>query len=122
VTAEYQVDASNRLVHTTFSGVVEHRDPIENMLKLRVDPDFDPSFSELVEFTEDCQIRLNATHFRYLSQLDPFFSSSKRALVVGSRQSVYGSARMFQLLSHEHRRVKIFASMDEARLWLNALP
>ena len=94
MSAKYLVDTKKRIVHTTFSGVITHRDPIENALKLRVDPNFNPRFSELIEFTEDSEVQLNSNDFSLLLELDPFFRTSERTLVIGSRPSVYGTARI----------------------------
>ena len=35
--ADYVIDAGNRIVRTTFTGVVRHRDPADNNLKLNRD-------------------------------------------------------------------------------------
>lgn len=118
MSANYVVDARNRTVHTTFSGVVTHRDPIQNVLSLRADPEFDASFSELIEFAEDSEVQLNSNDLSALLELDPFFKASRRALVVGSGPSVFGAARIFKLLRHDDRCVKIFGTREEALSWL----
>lgn len=117
---QYIVDIGNRIVRTTFSGVIKPRDPIENVLRLRADPAFRPSFSELIEFDENSDVQLSATDFAMLVEIDPFLQTSKRAIVVGTRQSVYGTARMFQILMHHDRSVRIFVSEREAESWLQA--
>lgn len=117
---QYRVDPAARLVRTTFTGVVTHRDPTDNAIRLRCDPAFDPGFSELIQFEEGSEINLNFWDFR--SDLDPFSKTSKRALVAGKQRAVYGIARMFQIARNDDANVRIFATTDEAEAWLVTEP
>ena len=117
MSVQYAVDSHKGIVWTTFSGVVSHRDPTENALKLRTDPAFDPGFAELIEFRDDSEIHLNYSDFTALAGLYPFSRSSKHAIVVGSRPVIYGIARMFELALRDYC-VGIFATVDEALSWL----
>jgi hypothetical protein len=72
----------------------------------------------LIEFDQSSEVRVSCTDLVSLSLCDPFSQTSKRALVVGSRPSAYGTARMFQLVRHESPCVGIFVTMEEAEPWL----
>lgn len=114
---QFEVDYANRLVRTTFSQVVTHWDHSEHTVRLRLDPAFDPSFSELVRFDEQASIRLGFLDFSAGS--DPFSAASKRAIVAApTYPAVYGMARMFQLARAEAPNVKIFPTIPEAEAWL----
>jgi len=49
------------------------------------DPDFDPSYAQLMDFTQIMQIDLSAEDIRQMAQRKvffPFFSESRRAILV----------------------------------------
>jgi hypothetical protein len=116
---QYEIDSANRVVRTTFTGIVEHQDPAAYALRLRDDPAFDPGLSELISFEAWSEIRLSFWDFR--GDLDPFSKASKCAIVAGTDQTIYGIARMFQTV-RDDRRVKIFPTQDEAEAWLEKKP
>ncbi len=60
----YEVDAINRLVRTGFSGILAQWDHSEHLMRLRCDPAFDPTFSELGCFDKRADIRLCFMDFR----------------------------------------------------------
>jgi hypothetical protein len=116
--AHYAIDLENRIVRTTFSGVIIHNDPIEHSRKLSKDPAFDPSFSELIEFEEVSDIEVNMADLLGLLGIDPFSQHSRRAFVIGSRNVIYGIVRMYEILRSDTPCVKIFETRDEALPWL----
>ena len=117
----YELNSRDRLVRTTFSGSVTLWDHSEHQMRLRCDPAFDPTFSELVRFDEHADIRLRFMDFR--SEGDPFCKISKRAIVASAKQpAVYGIARMFQLARGEDLNGQLFATIGEAKTWLEVTP
>lgn len=113
----YEIDSDNELVRTKFTGLITPWDHTQHTLKLRGDPAFHPSFSELIVFDEQVQIRLSFLDFRL--EGDPFSPSSKRALVASpGRQLICGIARMFQLAKGEEPNVRIFPTETAAEGWL----
>ncbi len=47
----YKIDKERRLVMSTGSGVFSVADAVSHMEKLSKDPDFDPGFSQIADFT-----------------------------------------------------------------------
>ncbi len=47
--ADYKVDTSKRMVFSIAYGIITDEDVYAHQEKLRDDPDFDPSFSQLVD-------------------------------------------------------------------------
>lgn len=78
--AFYKIDKDRRLVLTTGSGVYTLADAVSHMDKLTKDPDFDPRFSQIVDFTQVTRIELSADEIRRLAQRTIFSGSSRRAL------------------------------------------
>lgn len=118
--ARYVIDEANRLVRTIFSGTITYLDSSENLRNLRSNRAFDPKFSELIEFEEGAVVQWNCIDILSLLESDTFSKTSKRAIVAGSRPSIYGTARMFQLLMDDHCCIRIFERSDDAVSWLVA--
>lgn len=116
--SRYAIDPENRIVRTTFSGVITHNDPIDHSRKLSEDPAFNPGVSELVEFEEVSEIKVNMADLMGLLRIDPFSEYSRRAFVVGSRNVIYGIVRWCEIVRSETSCVKIFETADEALSWL----
>jgi hypothetical protein len=108
---QYEVDSANRIVKTTFTGIVEHQDPTAYAIRLRTDPAFDPGFSEVISFESWSELRLSRD---FRNDLDPFSKVSKCAIVVGENRTLYGIARMWQT-ARDDRNVSIFTGRKQRR-------
>jgi hypothetical protein len=117
--ATYEIDKQRRLVistaweHFTVADALAHQD------KLLKDPDFDPSFSQLMDFTQVTQIDLEASDVRRLAERTVFSANSRRAIVAAS-DLAYGLSRMFEMLRENagENGIRVFRDLDEAVDWL----
>ena len=107
-----------RLVSTTFSGILTLDDVVRHIASLRNDPKFDTGFYEIVDLSDALDVRLGYEDFKHLAELDPFSKVSKRAFVIPSSKVVLGVTRMCQVIQNDDPRIQIFRGMDEAREWL----
>src|SRR5579872_649614 len=82
--AEYSIDVKARLVVTIFAGIISRDQLLAHVTKLRNDPDFNPTFAELVSVTKGAHINLSYSEIRNIVAADPFSTQSKRAFVVRS--------------------------------------
>lgn len=114
----YSIDVKKKIVRTTFRGVVTTRDIADLASSLARDPQFEPNFSELATFKGSCDLQLSFLDFQYLSRLDPFSRTSKRALVASARSALYGILRMFQISRNEVPNIKILENSENALKWL----
>lgn len=57
--AIYKIDKERRLVLTSASGVFTLADAVSHMERLSKDPDFDPSFSQIADFTQVTRVELS---------------------------------------------------------------
>lgn len=114
----YEVFSEERLVSVKFDKALSLSD-IENYAEaLRMDPLFDPRFSEIVDLTGVEEIRIEASHAMELAdKIDPFSLSAKRAFVVRSEAQLH-AARLHQLLRGAVKNIQIFTSVTDARTWL----
>jgi hypothetical protein len=88
----YKIDKGRRLVLSTGSGVFRRADALGHMEKLLQDPDFDPSYSQIADFTHVSKIDLSVQDIQELSQKSIFSAQSRRAFIV-SNDVAYGLGR-----------------------------
>jgi len=118
VPARHVVYVDERLVYTTFSGVVTLDDVVRLIAALRADPSFNSEFAEIVDLGSASDVRLGYEEFKRLEELDPFSDGSKRAFVMPTNPAVYGVTRMYQLIQNDDPTIKIFRTEQEAREWV----
>ena len=116
--ARYSIDSSQHVVFTTLSEVVTLDDVVALIARLRDDPQFDSSYSELVDLSGTDEVRLGFTDFHHLATIDPFTKKAKRAFVVPQHGAVFGVTRMFQQIRRENPDIRIFSSREEALEWV----
>jgi hypothetical protein len=112
------VDLCNRVVLTVLSGVVTFREATEQAARLRADPAFDPGLSELIDLSAVSEIEMSYADLKSLLEIDPFSTTSKRALVNPSPKSISGTARLYQVMRRDEVCVEVFTSTEEALRWL----
>jgi len=117
--AEYTIDKSRRMVFSKAYGIIVDQDVYAHQEKLRDDPDFDPSFFQLVNCTGVTKADDLSTDAIYeLARRHLFGAESKRAFVAPQRL-VYGLIRMFQILTDDYPdELVVFKDLAEARKFL----
>jgi len=84
--AWYTIDKQRRLVLSAASGVFSlAADALSHHEKLTNDPDFDPRFSQIADFTQVTRFELSADDIHLLAQNGLFSANSRRALVASSK-------------------------------------
>lgn len=116
--AEYTIDKSKKMVFSVAHGILTDQDAFSHQDKLRNDPDFDPSFWQLADFTDVSQTHVSTNAVRILSERNPFGDGSRRAFVA-PQNITYGLSRMFQILTYEFKdELHVYRDMLEARKFL----
>lgn len=116
----YEIDKERRIVLCTASDVCTAQDALSLHEQIQSDPAFDPSFSQLMDFTPAVQGDIAANEVRTLAGSGPFSLASRRAFVTNSLLG-FGFSRMFQLVSGSRgQRVRVFRDRDEALAWLQS--
>jgi hypothetical protein len=119
VPAFYKIDKERKLVLSSGNGVLTKEDILGHMDRLSKDPDFDPNFSQVSDFTQITVLEIEPEDVRQLAQRNVFSPSSRRAFVVKDDLQ-YGLARMFEI----HRElngetgIRVFRTFDEAMDWI----
>jgi hypothetical protein len=119
VSAFYKIDKERRLVLSFGVGVLTKADLLGHMERLSKDPDFDPDFSQVLDFRQITALEIGPEDVRQLAQRNIFSPRSRRAFVVKDDLQ-FGLARMFEI----HRELKgetgirVFRTFDEAMDWI----
>jgi hypothetical protein len=119
--AFYRIEKENRLVLSTASGVVTMPEVLAHQQKLSSDPDFDPTFCQLMDVSHITKIELTTEDIRRLAQETLFSPTTRRAILVNS-DAAFGFARMFQMLreSAGETGIEVFRDLSEALEWVLA--
>lgn len=119
MSASYEIDKQRRLVISTALGTVTFADLLAHQDKLLKDPDFDPSFSQILDFTRVTSFDLEASDVRRLAQRNIFSPESRRAIAAPS-DAMYGLGRMFEILRENagENGIRVFRDLDQAVDWI----
>lgn len=117
--AFYKIDKERRVVLSSASGVYCLADARSHQERLSKDPDFDPSFSQIADFTQVTQIELSADDVRLLAQKSLFSPRSRRAFIMPN-ELAYGLGRMYGILRElaGETGIRIFRTLEEALDWV----
>ena len=115
----YEIDKLRRLVITTGTGPLLVTDALAHQKSLRNDPDFDPTYSQLMDLTEMTAFNIGLDEMHKLTQMWVFSPQSRRAILVGV-DLTYGLARMFEMLRENAGEfgIRIFRNREEALRWV----
>jgi hypothetical protein len=121
VPAFYKIDKERRIVLSSVAGVLTRTDIQGHMDRLSNDSDFDPNYSQIVDFTQLSGVDIEPEDVRQFAERNIFSPRSRRAFVVKDDLQ-YGLARMFEI----HRElngetgIRVFRTIDEALDWVLA--
>jgi len=117
--AFYKISKERRLVLSTASGVFALSDALAHQDQILADPDFNPRYSQLYDFTHVTKIELSTEDVRKLAERDVFDPSSSRAILV-TNDLGQGLAQLFTMLREKagEKRIRIFRNLDEALEWV----
>lgn len=92
---ESHIDVPRRLVQTKCSGVVRFDEVKNHQDRLLSDPDFDPTFDQIINLLDMTSLEVSPDEAMTLAQRKLFSRTSRRALVAASDMQ-FGIARMLQ--------------------------
>ncbi len=116
----YRIDKPLWLVFTTAEGVLTVQDILTHQHRLRDDPDFGPSYDQLIDLRDVIEFSVSGAEMRTISAHHLFNERSRRAIVAEAKIT-FGMARMYQMLRETYGKpdvVRVFRDMAEARRWL----
>jgi hypothetical protein len=117
----FKIYKKRGLVLSSVSGVVTIADAIAHRENLRKHPDFDPSFSQLVDLSNVTNIEFSREDVERFAQ-DTIFSLNSRRAALATGDHAYGLARMFEMLREckGEEELRVFRNLEEALDWVLA--
>jgi hypothetical protein len=117
----YKIDKESRLVMSTGSGVLTVADSLAHQDELLKDPDFRPSFSQLMDLTHVTKLEHTSEDVRRVAQRPVFSPSSRRAILV-TADMTFEVARRFEMLREAlgEKGIRVFRDLDDALEWVLA--
>jgi hypothetical protein len=121
MSAYVRIDKEYRLVMSTASGIFTLADGLAHQGTLLQDPDFDPTFSQLMDLTNVAKLQIGIDEVRRLAQRSIFSCDARRAILVNS-DLAFGFARMFVIFREAlgEKGIRVFTDLDEALCWVLA--
>ena len=114
---EYKIDIKQGSIFTRYFGETSDAVIVQNSSNLRSDPDFQPDFDHLIDFSKFVGA-MSAETVRQLAEKRPSGPGSRRAMGV-SRDVAYGMGRMYgSLTSEEGMEFSVFYQVEQAMEWL----
>jgi hypothetical protein len=115
----YKIDKERRVVLSSGSGTLTLADAKVHQERLENDPDFDPSFSQIADFTQFTQFDLSSNDIRQMAERSLFSPESRRAFIVPN-DFAFGLARMFEILRDlaGEKGIRVCRSLEEALDWV----
>jgi hypothetical protein len=120
--AFYKIDKERRVVLSTASGVIALADALAHQDQILADANFDPRYSQLLDFTHVTKIELSTEDVRKLAERSVFWPTSRRAILV-STDLGHGLARLFKMLRENagEKGIKVFRNLDDVLEWIFAV-
>ena len=113
---EYEIDRRRRLVHTRAWADLTDEEALRHQRRLKSDPEFDPGFRQLLDFTEVEHFGISPEGIHKLASRDPW--GARRAFVAPG-DLAFGMLRMHEfLVGDEPQELTVFRSTREAWDWL----
>ena len=114
--ASLKVDVKNRTVYSSFEGLISDSDLLAHGSAIKNHPDFNPRFSEIVDFSKVTELRVTVGFINSLAKSGSVYSAASKHAVIAPHDLSFGIARMYQILAEDTRpTLAVVRSMDEAR-------
>jgi len=100
------------------SGVLTREDMVGHQNRLLKDPDFDPSFSQIIDFTNLTRVDIRPEDILFLAERNVFSPKSHRALLADN-DLAFGLARMYEMIREAKGEtgVRVFRDREAALAW-----
>lgn len=113
------IDVNQRLVVSTYYGEIDDGDLFHVVSLIRSHPDFDPSFSDVMDFSGVTAGTLSTSALYEKSLQESIFHRKSMHLIIAPHPHIFGLARMSQVFAEKKKpRVAVVKTIDEARKFL----
>lgn len=110
-----KIDRRRKLVLSTFYGDVNGDELVRHGQEIQADPDFDPNFDEIVDFTSVAQPTVSEETLAQLATGKSIFSSRVRHVIVAPADLPFELAKQYQALTAATRpKLMVVRTLAEA--------
>ena|SRR5215469_7383758 len=116
----YIVYRKHRLVVSSGSGLLTWEEIKARQDETKTDPNFDPSFNQLVDLRSVTGIKMSGDQARMLASRHIFSPGSRRAFVA-TNPGIFGVGRMWETyteFSEKPSQIRVFSDLPSALKWL----
>ena len=114
----YDIDKKQRLVVSRLWDVVTNDEVDDHNRALRADPDFDPSYRQLIDLSGITEIRITTPKVTTVAQ-DQYFTPGTRRAFFAPADVAFGLARMFATRAEAAgQTIGVFRDRKKAEEWL----
>ena len=106
---------------STFTGEINDADLLSVLSLIRSHPDFDPDFSEILDFSGVTAASLSTPAIQQASQRPSNFNPTSKHIVVAPQDHIFGLARMSQVFAESTRpNAAVVRTIEQARKLLGS--
>ena len=115
MSTQFAIDVKQRLVVTTFAGENSEEEIIGLASKIQSHPDFDPSFSEIIDCRAISTVGISTAGVGRIARRKNIFDLASLHVIVAPRDHIFGLARMGQALADQTvPNIVVVRTMEEA--------
>jgi hypothetical protein len=117
VTVRVDIDKDDRVVHSTFGGVLTVVDVLQGRAEAAKHPDFDRTFTHVLDFTQVTAVDLEPQTLRDIIALPSIFEPDAVQVIVAPPMSpMFRIAHAFKAAAEgTNRDIRVAETLDEAR-------
>ncbi len=109
------IDANQQVVLVALAGEIKDADLIEIAAVTKAHPLFEPSFSEIVDFSAVTGGKVSTFAVQTLAQRASIYNRTSKHVVIAPQAHGSGLTRMYQAYAHETRpNMEVVHTMEEA--------
>lgn len=113
------VEVDQRVIVCTFAGGIDDADVLSIRSLIAAHPDFDPSFSEILNFSGVTTANLSTAAIEIVSRRASAFDRYSMHIIVAPQDFIFGLGRMTQVFAENTRpNTAVVRTMEEARALL----
>ena len=118
-----KIDVEKRFVYSAFSGRTDDQEFLQQRSVIESHPDFDPSFSEIVDFSGVTGGEISNAALRNQAERESIYQPTSKHVVVCPMDLYFGLARMFQVYAeHSRPNFTVMRSLSDAYVQLGLKP
>jgi hypothetical protein len=116
LSVQVTIDTREKVVLVTISGEIKDADLIEIPAVTKAQPGFDPSFSEIVDFSAVTGGKVSTFAVHTLAQRASIYNVTSKHVVIAPQAHGFGLTRMYQAYAQETRpNMEVVHTLEEAR-------